>query len=79
VDCYFNRFLSFIDTLQPDRSIWSSNVSGTIAGQTRIRGVSGGLLGVLTERPVFLFGAADASNNLHVAGERLAPDLIVLP
>jgi hypothetical protein len=37
--------LSNLDTSQPDRSIFNVGTSGTIAGQTRIHGVGGGLIG----------------------------------
>lgn len=46
VNCYLDSRLSSIDTSQPTRSIFSAGVSGTVAGQTRIQGVNGGLLGV---------------------------------
>ncbi len=49
VDCKFERILSYIDTNDPDRSIFSAGVAGTVAGQSRVRGVGDGLIGVLTE------------------------------
>jgi hypothetical protein len=48
VRCLLDTPLSEIDTSQSDRSIFNVSVSGTIAGQTRIRGVGGGLIGVAT-------------------------------
>ena len=45
VRCLLDSELSRIDTSQPDRSIFNASVAGTVAGQTRIRGVGGGLLG----------------------------------
>ena len=39
---YFESELTLIDTSQPDRSIFSSSVSGTTFGQTRITPVAGG-------------------------------------
>jgi hypothetical protein len=79
VACYFNRFLSFIDTRDPSRSIFSTGVAGTVVGQTRIRGVSSGLLGILAEEPERTFAAAGASGNLHFQGERTTADRLVLP
>lgn len=46
VSCLLNSQLSRLDTTQPARSIFAAGVSGTLAGQTRVRGVNGGLLGV---------------------------------
>ena len=75
VDCYFDRQLSLIDTRDELRSIFSAFVSGTIAGQTRIRGVNGGLLGVLvTESPGGVVAA-----NLHFQGDREQADRWTLP
>jgi hypothetical protein len=48
VRCLFDSPLSEIDTSQSDRSIFNVSVAGTIAGQTRIRGVGGGLVGAAT-------------------------------
>ena len=82
VDCWYNRFLSRIDTPDPLRSIFSAGVAGTTFGQTRIRGVQGGLLGVLTEQTSEeseLFIGPDASTNMHFQGERILPDRIILP
>jgi len=75
VECYFDRQLSLIDTRDETRSIFSAFVAGTISGQTRVRGVSQGLLGVLA---TFSDGGVVASN-LHFQGDREAPDLWVLP
>ncbi len=45
VNCLLDSPISLIDTSQPDRSIFNAGVAGTVAGQTRITGVNGGLLG----------------------------------
>jgi hypothetical protein len=45
VRCLLDSALSNLDTSQPDRSIFNVGTSGTIAGQTRIHGVGGGLIG----------------------------------
>ena len=86
VDCYFRRFLSEIDTAQREHSIFFAAVAGTVAGQTRIRGVNGGLLGVLAETseasPIgasLPFLGLDNASNLHFQGDRAVPDDIVLP
>ncbi len=49
VECKFEKILSLIDTTDPERSIFSAGVSGTVVGQSRIRAVGSGLVGVLTE------------------------------
>jgi len=46
VRCLLDSQISLIDTSQPNRSIFSASVAGTIAGNTRIHGVGSGLLGV---------------------------------
>jgi len=84
VDCLFRHFLSVIDTSDPSRSIFSAGVAGTTVGQTRIRGVSGGLLGVLSEFnssqiALLSFVGLDNAANLHFQGDRENPDFIVLP
>lgn len=73
------------------RSVFSAYVSGTLTGQTRIRGVDdgaadhgNGLLGIAEE--FYRTSAGDLSSvqataafNLHQAGERSTPDFIVMP
>jgi hypothetical protein len=67
-------------------------VAGTLTGQTRIRGVSTGFLGIVRERLGFDFafaGIPDAAStlgdartadfNLHFQGTREEGDRIVLP
>ncbi len=46
VNCFYQSSLSRIDTTQPERSIWSAGVSGTVAGQTRIRAIGASLIAV---------------------------------
>ncbi len=46
IDCLFDSPISRIDTSQPNRSIFSVEIGGTIMGQARIRGVNGGLTGM---------------------------------
>jgi hypothetical protein len=75
VECYFDRQISSIDTRNPQRSIFSVFVAGTITGQTRIRGVTQGLLGVL----VTFTETSAAASNLHFQGEREQADIWVLP
>lgn len=83
VDCLFDSQLSRIDTRNPNRSIFSAGVAGSLAGQTRIRGVGGvaplgsGLLGVAR---AVLGGvpASSAAYDLHQQGNG-RQDLIVLP
>jgi hypothetical protein len=79
VDCFSFSVLSVIDTPDPDRSIFSVFVSGTIAGQTRIRGVNGGLMGLSLESAIGgLYGFSTDASNLHVQGEREASDIITV-
>jgi len=66
VDCYFVSQISNIDTPDETRSIFSVFVSGTITGQTRIRPVNSGLMGVAFE----YHGDTAAAFNLNVQGER---------
>jgi hypothetical protein len=71
VDCFFADFISLIDTPDPTRSIFSVFVGGTITGQTRIRGVDGGLIGVAIETVNILDPPSTMSAfNLHIQGER---------
>lgn len=67
VDCYFVSQISNIDTPDETRSIFSVFVSGTITGQTRIRPVNGGLMGVAFE---YHGDDPTAAFNLNVQGER---------
>ena len=86
VDCFFNKDLSTIDTNQSQRSIFSVYVAGTLTGQTRIRGVSSGLVGVAQVYRSSLCSAAGTTIktltgivNLHQQGARPTADQIVLP
>jgi hypothetical protein len=94
VTCFDEVLLSNIDTRNNSRSIFSVNLSGTIAGQTRIRPVGDGLLGVArvmkaafpppaagTPNATPVLGAG-AAYNLHVQGMRIGDgeeDIMVLP
>ena len=75
VQCFFERPMSLIDTRNPVRSIFSVYVAGTLTGQTRIRGVATGFIGLLREKS----GNRSAAINVHLQGERDTPDRIVLP
>jgi hypothetical protein len=80
VNCFFHSQLSRIDTTQPQNSVFNAVVAGTVAGQTRIKAVGGGLLGVA--RVTFTNGGAtgSAAYNIHQdIGERAAGDTIKLP
>lgn len=83
VTCFQEFRISNIDTSSPDRSIFSAAVSGTLTGQTRIRGVADQdqthghtLLGVAEE---FRAGGGTAAFNLHFSGTRPQSDFIYLP
>ncbi len=84
VRCLLDSVLSNIDTSQSERSVFSSGVAGTIAGQTRIRGVGGGLVGValLNFRDLAAsvgLTSAGAGYNLNGFGNREDADLIRVP
>ena len=68
--------LSLIDTTQPERSIFSAGLAGTLTGQTRINPIGSGLLAVATE---IHDGFGIAEFNVHYQGDRDQPDLITLP
>jgi hypothetical protein len=74
--CKEVTLLSLIDTTQPDRSIFSAGVAGTLTGQTRINPLGSGLFAVATE---IHDGFGLAEFNVHYQGDREAPDLITLP
>jgi hypothetical protein len=88
IDCLFDGLISTIDTRNPARSIFSAGVAGTIAGQTRIRGVggntiggidtSGGLLGVARALIANKPGPSSAAYQLHQQGNAVV-DVIILP
>lgn len=80
VRCQLDSVLSRIDTSQPSRSIFNANVSGTLAGQTRIRGVGGGLIGAAVLN--FSDGGTSiggAGYNLNGFADRSDSDTIRLP
>jgi len=77
--CKQEILLSFIDTTQPKRSIWSAGVAGTLTGQTRMNPIGSGLLGMAREHD---FGAVNEpfdEFNLQLQGDRVDPDVIILP
>jgi hypothetical protein len=78
VPCLLDSQISLIDTSQPDRSIFSAGVAGTVSGQTRIRGVGGGLLGAAVLNLEDLARGSSAYN-LDGFAERSAGDLIRIP
>lgn len=78
VSCLLDTPISNIDTTQSDRSIFNASVSGTIAGQTRITGVNGGLIGAA----VLEFGSegsSAAAYNLNQQVDRETVDVIRIP
>lgn len=78
VDCFFISPLSLIDTRNPQRSIFSVFVGGTLTGQTRIRPVNGGLIGMAIEAHVGELGGGSATFNLQVQGEREGGDVLTV-
>lgn len=89
VDCLLDSQLSLIDTRNPLRSVFSAYVAGTIAGQTRIRGVGSaptgrGLTGVAVMRlvPPLLGNGTSAAYSLQQQGDPPSgtpPDVITVP
>jgi hypothetical protein len=89
VNCQLDTPISLIDTTQPNRSIFNAAVSGTVAGQTRITGVNGGLIGSATLSfcaPAAAGGCASASvaestagYNLNQFADRDQADFIRIP
>jgi hypothetical protein len=64
VRCLLDSPISRIDTSQPTRSVFHAAVTGTIAGQTFIDSVGGGLIGVAVlkyQRPVTTAQGADGA------------------
>jgi len=74
--CKFETFLSSIDTTDPERSIFSAGVAGTLAGQTRMNPIGSGQIGVAME---FLGEDTSSYYNIHYQGDRPDADLITLP
>ncbi len=79
VDCFFESAISGIDTPDPTRSIFSILVQGTLAGQTRIRPIGSGLVGVASVALSSPSGVASAAYELHQSGNQDLPDKITIP
>lgn len=92
VSCVLDTPISLIDTVQPNRSIFSAALQGTVAGQTRITGVGGGLIGAATlnlcapgvppAAPVCrstVVAPGGAAYNLNQFADREAADFIRIP
>ncbi len=78
IDCFGVLPLSSIDTTRADRSIFSVFVSGTLTGQTRIRGVgtdNRGLVGAYYD----IHGVHSSAMNLHYQGDSPGTDILRLP
>jgi len=83
VDCVYNRQISNIDTPNNNRSIWSTGVSGTLTGQTRIQGVGNspsgnGLTGIATLSIETSTASSSAAYSLDQMGTN-AGDLLTIP
>jgi hypothetical protein len=84
VDCLFDSPISNIDTPNGSRSIWSTGVSGTLTGQTRIQGVGSaatgnGLTGIATLSIGTSTGSTSAAYSLDQMGTTAAGDLLTIP
>lgn len=82
-NCFREFRLSEIDTRVPTFSIFHAGVSGTLTGQTRIRGVAGNdrtrgqtLLGVAEEMRA---NGGSAAFQVHMQGTRPQSDFVYLP
>jgi len=86
IQCFRASGLSFIDTTQPQNSIFNVGISGTLVGQTRVSPIGSGLLAVALEfhgqgpdgTTVRRVGQ-QADANVHYQGQRATPDVITLP
>ncbi len=86
IQCFYETQMSRIDTRNTTRSIFSAFVAGTLTGQTRIRGVNTGFIGLLRERTgadfrdeIPRYMGRSAAVNVDMQGERPVSDQIVLP
>jgi len=79
VDCKFQSDISAIDTTDPDRSIFSAGVAGTVSGQSRLNPLGGGLLGIVCEGVASQASVTKAEVNVHYQGDRADPDRITIP
>jgi len=89
VRCYQDIQLSRIDTANSARSIWNVSVAGTLTGQTRINpigvpstnppSIPSGLLGIAVETHTAGAVRKSAAFNIHMAGDRDAADVMIIP
>jgi hypothetical protein len=84
VDCVYDSPISNIDTPNSERSIWSTGVSGTLTGQTRIQGVGNaptgnGLTGIATVSIDTDPGTTSAAYSLDQMGSTVAGDILTIP
>jgi hypothetical protein len=79
IRCLLDTPISRIDTTQSSRSIFSAAVAGTVAGQTRITGVGGGLIGSATLTLEGATGSAGSAYNLNQFADRDEADFITIP
>jgi hypothetical protein len=79
VRCLLDSPISLIDTTQPTRSIFNAAVAGTVAGQTRITGVGGGLIGSATLAFVEGLNNGTSGYNLNQFADRDEADIIRVP
>ena len=79
-DCKQDLYISDIDTTQPERSIFSAGVGGTLTGQTRLTAIGSGVVGLAEEvHEAQNPGTFFASFNVHMQGDREDADVITLP
>ncbi len=70
--------LSQIDTNDPQRSIFSAGVAGTLVGQSRLNPIGSGLVGVAGEVILGQFRSTSGFN-IHLQGDRDQSDIITIP
>jgi len=82
-DCKADWRISEIDTIDPERSIFSAGVAGTIVGQSRLNPIGSGLVGIANEIITTDVEAAEtgfrSSFNIHLQGDRAESDIITIP
>ncbi len=88
VDCLLDTPISLIGTSDPQRSVFSVDIGGTVMGQARITGVGGGLAGVVTVGLADVFPIQERNELVGWAGYAVdtfsetpdnEPDRIFLP
>jgi hypothetical protein len=78
-DCKADWRLSEIDTTDPQRSIFSAGVAGTLVGQSRLNPIGSGFVGIANELVDGEVYYSRSSFNINLQGDRAEADVITLP